>query len=48
MNRQNAEKVVAVLREYGFDLPEISPDIFLEEDKIIRMGIPPLRLEVTT
>jgi hypothetical protein len=48
MNRQNAEKVVAVLREYGFDLPELSPDIFLEEDKIIRMGVPPLRLEVTT
>ena len=47
-DRQNAEKVVAVLRDYGFDLPELSPDIFLEENKIIRMGVPPLRLEVIT
>ena len=48
INRQNAEKVVAVLREHGFDLPELSPDLFLEEDRIIRMGVPPLRLEVIT
>lgn len=48
IDRLNAEKVVAVLREYGFDLPELSPDIFLEENKIIRMGVPPLRLEVIT
>jgi hypothetical protein len=48
MNQQNAEKVVAVLRQYGFDLPELSPNLFLKEDKIIRMGVPPLRLEVIT
>lgn len=48
INPQNAEKTVAVLREYGFDLPELSPELFLEEDKIIRMGVPPLRLEVIT
>ena len=48
IGRQNAEKVVDVLREYGFDLPELSPDLFLEENKMIRMGVPPLRLEVIT
>jgi hypothetical protein len=48
INRQNAEKVVAVLREYGFDLPQLSPELFLEEDRMIRMGVPPLRLEVIT
>ena len=48
IDRQNAEKVVAVLRAYGFDLPELSPDLFLDENKIIRMGLPPLRLEVLT
>lgn len=48
INRQNAEKVVAVLREYGFNLPELSPELFLEEDRMIRMGVPPLRLEVIT
>ena len=48
VNQQNAEKVVAALREYGFDVPELSPDLFLEEGTIIRMGVPPLRLEVIT
>jgi hypothetical protein len=44
----NAERVTAVLREFGFDLPELSPDLFLREDRIIRMGNPPLRIEITT
>jgi len=44
----NAQKMVAVLREFGFDLPELTPDLFLKEDKIIRMGNPPMRLEVST
>ena len=48
ISRQNAEKVVDVLREYGFDLPELSPDLFLEENKMARLGVPPLRLEVIT
>ena len=26
---QNAEKVVTVLREFGFDLPELSVELFL-------------------
>ena len=45
---QNAQKIVAVLEEFGFDLPELNADLFLEEDNIIRMGIPPMRLEILT
>ena len=45
---QNAAKVVAVLKEFGFDVPGLSTELFLKEDQIIRMGIPPLRIEVTT
>jgi hypothetical protein len=44
----NAKRVVNALREFGFDLPELIPDLFLQEDKIIRMGNPPMRLEITT
>jgi len=44
----NATKIVTVLREFGFDVPELSVELFLEEDKIIRMGVPPVRLEITT
>jgi predicted nucleotidyltransferase len=45
---QNAEKLVSVLRQFGFDLPELSADLFLKENQIIRMGVPPVRIEVTT
>ena len=44
----NAEKVVAVLREFGFESPELAPDLFLRENRIIRMGEPPLRIEIST
>jgi hypothetical protein len=44
----NAQKIVLVLREFGFDVPELSPAVFLKDNQIIRMGIPPVRLELTT
>jgi hypothetical protein len=44
----NADKMVAALKEFGFDLPELTPDLFLKKDKIIRMGNPPMRLEIST
>ena len=44
----NAEKLVAVVREFGFNLPQLSPELFSERDKVIRMGVPPLRIELIT
>jgi hypothetical protein len=48
MNPANADKIVAVLKEFGFNLPDLSPNIFLKEWQIIRMGLPPVRIEITT
>lgn len=45
---QNAQRVVATLKEFGFDLPEVSPDLFLQEGKIIQMGVSPVKIDVTT
>lgn len=45
---QNAVKLENVLKEFGFDLPELSKNLFLEKDKIVRMGTPPIRLEILT
>jgi hypothetical protein len=36
------------LKEFGFDVPELTPELFLEEDRVIRMGVPPIRIEITT
>lgn len=45
---KNAERVVAVIKEFGFDLPEVTPDLFLQEGKIIQMGVSPVKIDVTT
>jgi hypothetical protein len=47
-NPQNAEKLVEVLKTFGFDLPEVTPELFQEEEKVIRMGLPPIRIELIT
>jgi predicted nucleotidyltransferase len=44
----NAEHIVAVLKEFGFDTPDLSVNLFLKDWNIIRMGIEPVRLEITT
>ena len=44
----NAELLVQVLKEFGFDTPQLSKDLFLEENKIIRMGVAPIRIEILT
>jgi hypothetical protein len=44
----NAQRVVNTLKDFGFDHPELTPALFLQENKIIRMGNPPMRLEIST
>ncbi len=48
MRPDNASKMVTTLRKFGFDVPELSADLFLKADQIVRMGVPPVRLEITT
>lgn len=45
---QNAEKLVNALKEFGFGVPELSSDLFLKENQVVRMGVPPMRIEVLT
>lgn len=45
---ENARKMVHVIKEFGFNVPELSPDLFLEKKKVIRMGEPPIRIEILT
>ena len=48
VRQNNAEKLVVALREFGLNAPQLSADIFLQENQIIRMGIPPMRIELLT
>ncbi|MBJ7899091.1 MAG: hypothetical protein GC158_03995 [Cyanobacteria bacterium RI_101] len=45
---ENADKMVIVLQEFGFNIPQLSPDLFLKRKQAIRMGIPPIRIEILT
>ena len=45
---ENAKRVVKTPKEFGFDVPGLSPDLFLDPDRAIRMGHPPLRIEILT
>ncbi len=47
-NPTNAQRMIAVLREFGFETPGLKTSLFLEDQRIVRMGYPPMRIEVTT
>ncbi len=44
----NARKTCRALRRFGMRTPEMTPELFLDKGKVIRMGIPPMRLEIQT
>jgi predicted nucleotidyltransferase len=45
---ENTERIVAVLKEFGFGQADLTTEIFQQKDKIIRMGVPPVRIEIAT
>lgn len=45
---ENAERAVEALRQFGFASPELSPALLTLEKSIIRMGVPPFKIEVIT
>jgi len=46
--RANAENLVRSLREFGFDTPNLTPELFDDPERIVRMGTAPLRIEILT
>ncbi len=48
IHTDNAERLVNVMQAFGFSVPGLSKELFLEQEKIIRMGVPPMRIEVLT
>ena len=48
VRQNNAEKLVAVLREFGLNTPQLSVSLFLTENQIVQIGVPPMRIELLT
>lgn len=45
---ENAERTVEVLIQFGFGVEDLAPEHLMKEDKILRMGIPPMQIEILT
>lgn len=43
---ENAARVVTAIKAFGFDTPNLTADLFLQRRRIVRMGHPPIRIEV--
>ncbi|MFO8091137.1 MAG: hypothetical protein R6U13_14960 [Desulfatiglandaceae bacterium] len=43
---KTAEKMVQALKEFGFDTPELTTELFLKKNNIVRMGIAPMRIGI--
>lgn len=43
---ENAARLVDALRQFGFDVPELSKSLFQDPKHVVRMGVPPVRLEI--
>ena len=44
----NADRIVVALKQFGFAVPELSAELFLRQNQIVRMGLPPVRIGLTT
>jgi len=42
----NARNIVQALKGFGFNSADLSESLFLKPDQIVRMGLPPLRIEI--
>ena len=46
--KENADKIVEAFKEFGFDVPSLSIELFTKENQVTRIGLPPMRIEVLT
>lgn len=48
VSKENAKKMTEAIKDFGMNTPDLQESIFLEPGKMIRMGYPPIRIEVLT
>lgn len=48
IDERNADRIVAVLHEFGFGSLGLKPEDFLSPDQIIQLGYPPARIDLIT
>jgi phage replication-related protein YjqB (UPF0714/DUF867 family) len=48
IDTSNAERTIAALNQFGFSSTDLTVDLLTKEKQIVRMGVPPFRLEIST
>jgi hypothetical protein len=48
VSAENAVRIDRALREFGFTGTDLTPDLFNAPNKVVRMGVPPIRIEILT
>lgn len=48
VSEANAERAAQALRAFGMPELKTTKQLFIEKDKVVRMGVPPVRIEVIT
>jgi hypothetical protein len=45
---ENAARIDHALRQFGFARAQLASDLFLARNNVVRMGVPPIRIEILT
>ncbi|MDQ2868585.1 MAG: hypothetical protein M3R59_09290 [Verrucomicrobiota bacterium] len=48
LDERNALALCEAVRAFGFDVPELKAELVLQTKRVIRMGVPPVRIELLT
>lgn len=48
VNAVNARNIIQALQQFGFPASHLSEELFLSQDRVLRIGMPPLRIEILT
>ena len=44
----NANRVMEALKKFGFGSADLTPNDFMQQDKVIQIGVPPVRIDIMT
>ncbi len=47
-DQENAQKVLNALKDFGFSSLDLSIDDFSSPEKVIQLGVPPVRIDIVT
>jgi hypothetical protein len=48
LNEDNAERTVKTLHDFGMSEGEVTKELFTQKNRVIRIGVPPVRIELIT